>query len=139
MDHKVYFSLGSNLGDKEGNIREAIKRIGELIGEVDRQSTLLATEPWGFESDNTFVNAAIRCTTSLSPFEILNITQDIERAMGRTHKSVDGQYHDRIIDIDILIYDDLHITTPQLTLPHPLMKERDFVMIPLKEILQSVK
>ena len=135
MKHKVYFSLGSNLGDKEGNIREAIRRIGELIGEVDRQSTLLATEPWGFESDNTFVNAAIRCTTSLSPFEILNITQDIERAMGRTHKSVDGQYHDRIIDIDILIYDDLHITTPQLTLPHPLMKERDFVMIPLKEIL----
>ena len=139
MNHKVYFSLGSNLGDKEGNIREAISRIGELIGEVDRQSTLLATETWGFESDNTFVNAAIRCTTSLSPFEILNITQNIERAMGRTLKSVDGQYHDRIIDIDILIYDDLHITTPQLTLPHPLMKERDFVMIPLKEILQSVK
>src|SRR5574344_595076 len=136
MKHKVYFSLGSNLGDKEGNIREAICRIGELIGEVDRQSTLLATEPWGFESDNTFVNAAIRCTTSLSPFEILNITQNIERAMGRTLKSVDGQYHDRIIDIDILIYDDLHSTTPQLTLPHPLMKERDFVMIPLKEILQ---
>ena len=136
MKHKVYFSLGSNLGDKEGNIREAISRIGELIGEVDRQSTLLATEPWGFESDNTFVNAAIRCTTSLSPFEILNITQNIERAMGRTLKSVDGQYHDRIIDIDILIYDDLHITTPQLTLPHPIMKERDFVMIPLKEILQ---
>ena len=136
MNHKVYFSLGSNLGDKEGNIREAISRIGELIGEVDRQSTLLATEPWGFESDNTFVNAAIRCTTSLSPFEILNITQNMERAMGRTLKSVDGQYHDRIIDIDILIYDDLHITTPQLTLPHPLMKERDFVMIPLKEILQ---
>ena len=136
MNHKVYFSLGSNLGDKEGNIREAISRIGELIGEVDRQSTLLATEPWGFESDNTFVNAAIRCTTSLSPFEILNITQNIERAMGRTLKSVDGQYHDRIIDIDILIYDDLHITTPQLTLPHPLMKGRDFVMIPLKEILQ---
>ena len=135
MNHKVYFSLGSNLGDKEGNIREAISRIGELIGEVDRQSTLLATEPWGFKSDNTFVNAAIRCTTSLSPFEILNITQNIERAMGRTLKSVDGQYHDRIIDIDILIYDDLHITTPQLTLPHPLMKERDFVMIPLKEIL----
>ena len=135
-ESKVYFSLGSNLGDKEGNIREAISRIGELIGEVDRQSTLLATEPWGFESDNTFVNAAIRCTTSLSPFEILNITQNIERAMGRTLKSVDGQYHDRIIDIDILIYDDLHITTPQLTLPHPLMKERDFVMIPLKEILQ---
>ena len=135
MIHKVYFSLGSNLGDKVGNICEAINRIGELIGEVDRQSTLLITEPWGFESDNSFVNAAVRCITTLSPFEILHLTQDIERAMGRTVKSSDGQYHDRIIDIDILMYDDIHITTPELTLPHPLMKERDFVMIPLSEIL----
>lgn len=135
MNHTVYLGLGTNLGDKEGNIREAVRRIGELIGTVECQSTLLVSEPWGFESENTFVNAAIRCITSLSPFEILNITQDIERAMGRTLKSVDGQYHDRIIDIDILIYDDLHITTPQLTLPHPLMKERDFVINPLKEIL----
>ena len=135
MKHKVYFSLGSNLGDKAGNIREAINRIGELIGEVDRQSTLLITEPWGFESDNSFVNAAVRCITTLSPFEILHLTQDIERAMGRTVKSSDGQYHDRIIDIDILMYDDIHITTPELTLPHPLIKERDFVMIPLSEIL----
>ena len=135
MIHKVYFSLGSNLGDKAGNIREAINRIGELIGEVDRQSTLLITEPWGFESDNSFVNAAVRCITTLSPFEILHLTQDIERAMGRTVKSSDGQYHDRIIDIDILMYDDIHITTPELTLPHPLMNERDFVMIPLSEIL----
>ena len=135
MIHKVYFSLGSNLGDKAGNIREAINRIGELIGEVDRQSTLLITEPWGFESDNSFVNAAVRCITTLSPFETLHLTQDIERAMGRTVKSSDGQYHDRIIDIDILMYDDIHITTPELTLPHPLIKERDFVMIPLSEIL----
>lgn len=135
MIHKVYFSLGSNLGDKAGNIREAINRIGELIGEVDRQSTLLITEPWGFESDNSFVNAAVRCITTLSPFEILHLTQDIERAMGRTVKSSDGQYHDRIIDIDILMYDDIHITTPELTIPHPLIKERDFVMIPLSEIL----
>ena len=135
MIHKVYFSLGYNLGDKAGNIREAINRIGELIGEVDRQSTLLITEPWGFESDNSFVNAAVRCITTLSPFEILHLTQDIERAMGRTVKSSDGQYHDRIIDIDILMYDDIHITTPELTLPHPLIKERDFVMIPLSEIL----
>ena len=135
MIHKVYFSLGSNLGDKAGNIREAINRIGELIGEVDRQSTLLITEPWGFESDNSFVNAAVRCITTLSPFEILHLTQDIERAMGRTVKSSDGQYHDRIIDIDILMYDDIHITTPELTLPHPLIKERDFVMIPLSEVL----
>ena len=137
IDHKVYFSLGSNLGDKEGNILEAISRIGELIGEVDRQSTLLVTEPWGFDSANTFVNAAVRCNTALSPLDVLRVTQDIEREMGRTIKSVDGQYHDRIIDIDILMYDDLHMVTPQLTLPHPLMKERDFVMIPLSEILNE--
>lgn len=67
--------------------------------------------------------------------DVLEKTQEIERAMGRTQKSVGGQYHDRIIDIDILMYDDLHIDTKTLKLPHPLMKERDFVMIPLEEVL----
>ena len=134
MHHDVYFSLGSNLGDKENNIREAIKRIGELIGTVERQSTFLVTEPWGLTSVNSFVNAAIMVTTSMSPEEVLHTTQQIERAMGRTQKSVDGQYHDRIIDIDILMYDDLRMDSPQLTLPHPLIRERDFVMIPLSEI-----
>lgn len=134
MHHDVYFSLGSNLGDKENNIREAIKRIGELIGTVERQSTFLVTEPWGFTSVNSFVNAAIMVTTSMSPEEVLHTTQQIEQAMGRTQKSVDGQYHDRIIDIDILTYDDLYLATPQLTIPHPLMNEREFVMKPLREI-----
>ena len=135
MKHTVYLGLGTNLGDKEGNIREAIRRIGELIGTVECQSTLLVSEPWGFESENTFVNAALRCSTELEPMDVLEKTQEIERAMGRTQKSVDGQYHDRIIDIDILMYDDLHIDTKTLKLPHPLMKERDFVMIPLEEVL----
>ena len=135
MKHTVYLSLGTNLGDKEGNIGEAVRRIGELIGTVECQSTLLVSEPWGFESENTFVNAALRCSTELEPMDVLEKTQEIERAMGRTQKSVDGQYHDRIIDIDILMYDDLHIDTKTLKLPHPLMKERDFVMIPLEEVL----
>lgn len=135
MNHTVYLGLGTNLGDKEGNIREAVRRIGELIGTVECQSTLLVSEPWGFESENTFVNAALRCSTELEPMDVLEKTQEIERAMGRTQKSVDGQYHDRIIDIDILMYDDLHIDTKTLKLPHPLMKERDFVMIPLEEVL----
>ena len=139
MEHTVYFSLGTNLGDKEGNIHEAIKRIEELIGTVECQSTLLVTEPWGFESENPFVNAAIRCSTELQPLEVLRLSQEIERAMGRTQKSVDGKYHDRIIDIDILMYDDLHIDTKTLKLPHPLMKEREFVMIPLKEVLKTDK
>ena len=135
MKHTVYLGLGTNLGDKEENIGEAVRRIGELIGTVECQSTLLASEPWGFESENTFVNAALRCSTELEPMDVLEKTQEIERAMGRTQKSVDGQYYDRIIDIDILMYDNLHIDTKTLKLPHPLMNERDFVMIPLEEVL----
>ena len=134
--HLVYFSLGSNLGDKKQNLSTAIKLMEKQIGVLLRQSAFLETEPWGFQSDNSFVNAAICMETTLEPLEVLAETQKIEREMGRTIKSVNGEYHDRIIDIDILLYDDLHINTPQLTIPHPLMEERDFVMIPLREILK---
>ena len=134
MSHKVYFSLGSNLGNKEENICEAISRMARLIGTVERQSTLLVTEPWGFESNNSFVNAAVCCSTELSPRQVLEATQVIERDMGRTRKSADGKYHDRIIDIDILLYDDFRIDEPDLKIPHPLMNEREFVMKPLREI-----
>ena len=146
--HIVYLSLGTNLGDKEHNLVSAITEIGRRIGPVRAQSAFLATEPWGFESPNTFLNAAVRVETELPPHALLKVTQQIERDMGRTQKStpnpqlstVNSQlppvtYHDRIIDIDILLYDDLHINTPKLTIPHPLMYERDFVLIPLKEIL----
>lgn len=133
--HKVYFSLGSNLGDRKHNIRHAVELIGERIGAVERVSSLYETEPWGFSSDNMFVNAAVCVFTKLSPRAILETTQNIERDMGRTAKSVSGQYHDRIIDIDILLYDDIKIDEPDLKIPHPLMYERDFVMKPLQEIL----
>ena len=134
--HTVYFSLGSNLGNKHENLNKAIKLMEEQIGVLVRQSAFLATEPWGFQSDNPFVNAAICMETELDPFEVLERTQKIEREMGRTVKSANGKYHDRIIDIDILLYDDLKINTPRLTIPHPLMEQRDFVMIPLREILR---
>ena len=137
MTHRVYFSLGSNLGDKEGNIREAIRRMAELVGTVERQSALLVTEPWGFESDNLFVNAAVCCTTVLTPRQVLETTKRIEREMGRKQKSVDGQYHDRVIDIDILTYDDVEIDEPDLRIPHPLMHEREFVMKPFSEIVDK--
>jgi len=133
--HTIYLSLGTNLGDKEQNLLSAIKEIERRIGPVRAQSAFLSTEPWGFKSENTFLNAAVRVETELSPHDLLRITQQIERDMGRTQKSVDGQYHDRIIDIDILLYDDLHINTKKLTIPHPRMYERDFVLIPLREIL----
>ena len=132
--HRVFLGLGSNLGDKEANIRNAISLIGERVGLVVRQSSLISTEPWGFESDNQFVNACVLCETTLTPRQVLRATQKIERELGRTHKSVNGHYADRLIDIDILLYDDLRVDEPDLQIPHPLMLERDFVMIPLGEI-----
>lgn len=123
------------MGDRKGNIKLAIKQISELIGPVVRQSALIETAPWGFNSANTFINAAVCSETSLSPREVLQATQDIERALGRTTKSIDGQYHDRLIDIDILLYDDLHMNEPDLVIPHPHMNERQFVMQPLSEII----
>ena len=117
-------SLGANLGDRETNIKLAIKQISELIGPVVRQSALLETVPWGFNSTNTFINAAVCSQTSLSPREVLKATQDIERALGRTQKSTDGQYHD------------LHMNEPDLVIPHPHMNERQFVLQPLSEIIE---
>ena len=133
--HKVYLSLGSNLGDREATMRSAIEMLNERAGTVDRQSSFIETEPWGFESANRFLNMCVRLLTALQPAELLEATKLIERELGRTQKSVDGQYHDRPIDIDILMYDDLQLSTPDLTLPHPHMQERDFVMLPLREIL----
>lgn len=132
--HTVYLGLGSNLGDKRKNIADAIEKIGESVGEVVRQSTLYDTSPWGFESSNMFVNAVVCVDTSLSPHGVLEATKKIERGMGRTNKSVNRIYHDRTIDIDILLYDDLHLEDDDLIIPHPLMAERDFVMKPLREI-----
>ena len=116
-------------------MRRAIDMLNAETGTVDRQSSPLETEPWGFESANKFLNMCVRLLTTLTPEQLLLKTQDIEKRLGRTVKSVDGQYHDRPIDIDMLMYDDVNISTPTLTLPHPHMHERDFVMIPLREIL----
>ena len=137
--HKVYLGLGSNLGDREVIICKAISLIGERVGLVIRQSSLIETEPWGFESDNKFLNGVILCETTLTPRQVLRATQKIERELGKLRKHSTRRtplsiYHDRPIDIDILLYDDLTIDEPDLKIPHPLMHERDFVMIPLKEI-----
>lgn len=146
---KVYLGLGTNLGDKEQNLQQAIRLIGERVGMVLRQSSFIETAPWGFESDNRFLNAVILCETTKTPREVLRLTQQIERDMGKqkkhaTRRSSDVnskwpkcKYHDRPIDIDILLYDDLSVDEPDLKIPHPLMYERDFVMIPLREIWEG--
>ena len=131
--HNVYLGLGSNQGDREEYIRKAISLIGERVGEVLRQSSLIETEPWGFQSENKFLNGVILVATALTPREVLQATQKIERTLGR-RKKTSLHYQDRPIDIDILLYDDLHIDEPDLKIPHPLMHQRDFVMIPLQEL-----
>ena len=133
-NHQLYLGLGSNLGDKERNLNEAIRFIAERIGLVKRQSSFIQTEPWGFQSENSFINAVILCETDKTPREVLLLTQQIEREMGRLQKSVSVGYADRLIDIDILLYDDLTVNEVDLKIPHPLMFQRDFVMRPLKEI-----
>lgn len=131
----LYLSLGSNLGDREQMLHRATQLIGERIGTVQRVSSFIETEPWGFQSEHPFLNAACKVLTTLTPQQCLKETQRIERELGRTQKSKDGVYHDRPIDIDLLLYEDLELSTPTLTLPHPRMYERDFVMIPLREIM----
>ena len=131
----AYLGLGTNLGDdKAANLRQAVDMLHEQAGHVLACSTFIESEPWGFESANTFLNAVIAVDTPYTPHQLLTITQAIERAMGRTHKSINGNYTDRIIDIDILLYDDIVIDTPELTIPHPLILQRDFVYRPLMEI-----
>ncbi len=131
-----FLSLGSNLGDREKNLRRAIDMLGERAGKVLRVSLFMETKPWGFVSDNIFYNACVKVDTDLTPQELLAATQEIEKALGRTRKSEGGKYCDRTIDIDILLYGDITVDDENLKIPHPHMYERDFVMIPLKEIMQ---
>lgn len=137
--------LGSNLGNRQQNIENAVRLVQERVGLVVRQSSLMESEPWGFESCHNFLNAVILCQTTKTPHEVLTLTQQIERDLGREKKSARQsvsqnssarQYADRPIDIDILLYDDLMVDEPDLKIPHPLMHKRDFVMKPLREIYQ---
>lgn len=134
----IYFGLGSNLGNRELNLRTAIQLLHERVGDCCACSSIYRSAPQGFISDNEFANMVAVCETCHSPEQVLLITQQIEQEMGRTRKSINGIYHDRIIDIDLLqaIDNSKHIIqhSPTLILPHPCMQERDFVMIPLREV-----
>lgn len=129
----VYLSLGSNLGNKMQKMKAAISRLSNEAGRLIKQSDFHTSKAWGFKSENDFINVVVLIETALSPFELLAKTQEIERDLGRINKT-EGAYSDRLIDIDILLYDDLIINEPSLKIPHPLMTERDFVMIPLLKL-----
>lgn len=134
-----YLGLGTNLGDRAQHLADALRLLGERVGQVTACSSTYETAPWGFSSPHAFLNAACRVESLLTPEEVLQTTQQIERDMGRTHKSVEGRYEDRVIDIDMLRCMDAKggevcMETPVLCLPHPLIAQRDFVKRPLDEI-----
>ena len=144
----LYLGLGSNQGDRALNIEHAVSMLNvELKTPYKAISSLLETEPWGFDSQEKFMNAVVLYELELPEgynpeaegLMILEICKDIERRMGRTgepqyDENGNRLYTDRPIDIDILLFGDNIIDCPELTVPHKLMYERDFVMIPLKEI-----
>ena len=137
---RYYLSLGSNLGNREQTLHEAVRRIGQQIGTVTRCSSFFYSEPWGFDSPHPFCNLCCAVETAMQPMEVLAATQQIERELGRNHKSVNGKYSDRTIDIDIIrAFDDAHkeivSNSSLLTIPHPLYQQREFVVIPLQEIM----
>ena len=135
----VYLSLGSNQGDRQARIDEALRRLDKAVGRpYDALSSVIETPAWGFDGP-PFLNCVVRYRTARRPETLLKICKRIERAMGRRgapEYGADGRriYRDRSIDIDILLYGDLSVDTPELTIPHPLMREREFVMRPLAEI-----
>ena len=130
----VYLSLGANLGDKQSNIERSIYLINERVGTVRAVSNYFESKPWGYDSPNNFLNVAVKVETVLMPEELLTVVQEIEQTIGRKHKTINGQYHDRKIDIDILLYDDQIISSSDLTIPHPRLHHRPFVLLPLSEI-----
>lgn len=128
----LYVLLGGNLGDKGQIFNETKQLLNERVGKIIRQSHIYETEPWGFESSDMFWNQALELSVSISAEEVLDKTKQIEQLLGRTRK---GQpYGSRIIDIDILFYGDQVISLENLTIPHPRIQERKFVLSPLNEI-----
>lgn len=134
---RITIGLGSNMGDRAENLRCANALIKDRVGQIVRHSSVIETESWGFDS-NPFLNQVIVVLTTLSPLQLLDELQAIERELGRTQKSVivDGKpvYHDRPIDLDILDYDGLVYSDQRLTLPHPKIHEREFVLQSLREL-----
>ncbi len=129
---EVILLLGGNRGDRRMILQEALAQLGEQAGEIVAVSSLYDTEPWGFEDPVPFLNCAVMLRTSLSPEELLRVTQGIERAMGRERHG-EG-YEGRTLDIDLLFFGERVIDTPDLQVPHPRLAERRFVLVPVAEI-----
>ncbi len=136
---KLYLALGSNQGDRKALLDAARAACDASLGRVTGCSDYIETAPWGFSSPHPFLNAVLELETELSPLAVLERTQEIERQLGRQTKSSAAGYQDRPIDLDLLLYDDLVLETPRLTLPHPLMHLRDFVLEPLQQLAPTLR
>ena len=132
---RAYVALGSNLGDREENLRAALKHLQENGIEVVKTSTFIETEPYGVTDQPGFVNAVCQVETELAPLELLRLLLRIEQEMGRVRLR---RWGERNIDLDLLLYEDAVLESEELTLPHPDMQNRDFVLIPFAEIAGEV-
>ena len=142
----IFVNIGSNLGDRRLNLSRAMRAIGEEFGDFEI-SHVVESEPWGFDSTHSFLNVGMMFQSDLEPLDILHRLQSIERSISpASHRNPDGSYADRIIDIDIVAIDVvkdgvpelLRIDTPELTVPHPRLKERDFFLRPLLELAPNL-
>lgn len=130
-----YLGLGSNIGERESLLSQAIALIGERVGEVVACSSMYETEADGFTSENRFMNAVVAVSSYRTPHDVLRLTHEIELDLGcTTHRNPDGSYCDRTLDIDLIACDDVVCDDDTLTLPHPRMHLRSFVLDPLCEI-----
>lgn len=130
MPHTIYLALGTNLGDRLANLRAAIAALAPQA-RVEAESRIYETEPWGFTEQPAFLNMVLRAETDLAPADLLSFLKNLEADLGRAPTFRNGP---RLIDIDILFYDDLILDTPPLIIPHPRLHERDFVLVPLADI-----
>jgi 2-amino-4-hydroxy-6-hydroxymethyldihydropteridine diphosphokinase len=129
-EHTVYLALGSNLGDRFANLKQAIDSLTPQL-EVKAKSSVYETPPWGFEDQPKFLNQVVKAKTYLDPEPLLKHLKRLEVALGRQASFPNGP---RLIDMDILFYDDLILTTSSLVIPHPRLQERGFVLLPLMEL-----
>ncbi len=135
MEHVIYLSLGSNLGNRQANLQNAISQLHTKIS-IFTSSSVYETEPWGYSDQPLFLNQVVKANTQLDPIDLLSFLKEIEVSMGRKETF---RFGPRPIDLDILFYDDLILNSPTLTIPHPRIAERSFVLVPLAEIASDLR
>ncbi|MDR1792748.1 MAG: 2-amino-4-hydroxy-6-hydroxymethyldihydropteridine diphosphokinase [Bacteroidales bacterium] len=137
-EHIVYLLAGGNVNNSAHKYKKMLQLLSKNVGKIEKKSHFYRSPAWGYASDLPFINMAICLTTALHYIDLLNVTQNIEKQLGRIHFP-DSQYHDRTMDIDILFYDNVIYRSPTLTIPHPLLQERNFVLTPLCEIAENLQ